>query len=80
MKFNSRARARVSGPGGAYASSVGVAIPVLGLMSSLGVPSGASKTIYEPMVHVAQTVHGSCTDTNTVSKWKEVRFLMTHFT
>jgi hypothetical protein len=34
----------------------------------LGVPSGASKAIYEPMVRLAQTVHLSCTDTNTVSK------------
>jgi len=34
----------------------------------LGVPSDASKTISEPMVRLAQTVHQSCTDTNTVSK------------
>jgi hypothetical protein len=34
----------------------------------LAVPSGASKTIYEPMVCLAQTVHLSCTDTNTVSR------------
>jgi len=27
---------------------------------------------------LAQTVHLSCTDTNTVSKEKEVRFHMTH--
>jgi hypothetical protein len=32
----------------------------------LGVPSGASKIIPEPLVHWAQTVHLSCTDTNTV--------------
>ena len=33
-------------------------------------PSGASKTICKPMVHIAQTMHLSCTDTNTVSKRK----------
>jgi hypothetical protein len=30
--------------------------------------AGASKTIYEPMVHLTQTEHLSCTDTNIVSK------------
>jgi hypothetical protein len=39
-----------------------------------GVPSGASKMISEPMVHLAQTMHLSCTDTNTVSKWTKTRF------
>jgi hypothetical protein len=34
MKFNSRARAQVSGPGGACAGLVGVAVPLSGLMSS----------------------------------------------
>jgi hypothetical protein len=34
-----------------------------------GEPSGASKTIYDPMIHLAQTVHLSCTDTYSVSKW-----------
>jgi hypothetical protein len=34
----------------------------------LGVPSGVSKRISDPMEHVAQTVHMSCTDANTVSK------------
>ena len=46
----------------------------------LGVPSGVSEMISEPMVRLAQTVHLSCTDTNTVSKEKEVRFCMTHVT
>jgi DNA-binding transcriptional regulator of glucitol operon len=32
------------------------------------------------MVHLAQTVHLSCTDTNTVSKQTEMRFQMTHIT
>jgi hypothetical protein len=44
----------------------------------LGVPSGASKSIYEPMARLAQTVHRSCTDTNTVSKRTETRFHITH--
>ena len=39
---------------------------------------GASKTIYEPMECLAQTMHLSCTDTNTVSKQEEERFHMTH--
>ena len=37
----------------------------------LGVPSGASKTISEPTACLAQTVHLSCTNTNTISKWTE---------
>jgi hypothetical protein len=40
----------------------------------LEVPLGASKMISEPMVRLAQTVHLSCTDTNTVSKQTETRF------
>ena len=36
--------------------------------------------ISEPMVHSAQTVHLSCTDTNTVSKWTKKRFHITHGT
>ena len=46
----------------------------------LVLPSSASKTISEPMVRLAQTMHLSCTDTNTVSKRKEVRLHMTHVT
>jgi hypothetical protein len=46
----------------------------------LGVPFGASKMIFEHLVHLAQTVHLSRTDSNTVSKEKEVRFHMTHVT
>jgi hypothetical protein len=46
----------------------------------LGVPSGAFKSIYEPTVRLAQTVHLSYTDTNTVSKRTEMRFHMTHIT
>jgi hypothetical protein len=46
----------------------------------LGVPSGASKTISKPAVCLAQTVHLSCTDTNTISKLTKTRFHMTHVT
>ena len=45
-----------------------------------GVPLGASKMISKLMVHLAQILHLSCTDTNTVSKWTETRFHMTHVT
>jgi hypothetical protein len=46
----------------------------------LGLPSGASKRIYESLVYLGQTVHLSCIDTNTVSKRNETRFHMTHIT
>jgi hypothetical protein len=36
--------------------------------------------ISEPMVHLAYTMHLSCTDTKTVSKWTEIRFAMTDVT
>jgi hypothetical protein len=42
--------------------------------------AGASKTTYEPMVHLTQTEHLSCTDANTVSKQIKIRFHMTHVT
>jgi hypothetical protein len=45
---------------------------------NLGVLSGASKTISEPMERSAQTVHLYCTDTNTVFKRIETRFHLTH--
>jgi hypothetical protein len=38
------------------------------------------KTISEPMVHLAQTMHLSCTNTNNVSKCTKMRFHMTHVT
>jgi hypothetical protein len=44
----------------------------------LGVPSGTSKTIYEPVVYLTQPEHLSFTDTNTISKQIETRFHMTH--
>jgi hypothetical protein len=34
----------------------------------LGVPSGASKMIFEPMVHLVQTVHPSCVKISIISK------------
>ena len=40
----------------------------------LGVPSDASKMIFEPMLRSAQTMHLSCTNTNTISKWTERDF------
>jgi hypothetical protein len=44
----------------------------------LGVQMVASEMISEPMIRLALTVHLSCTDTNTISKWTEIRFNMTH--
>ena len=37
----------------------------------LGVPSGVSKTMSEPIVHSTQTVHLSCVKINTISKQTE---------
>jgi hypothetical protein len=36
--------------------------------------------IFEPVVHLAQTVHQSCTDTNTISRRTKTTFHMTHVT
>jgi hypothetical protein len=36
--------------------------------------------IFEPMVRLAQIVHLSCTDTNTISKQSKMRFQMTYVT
>ena len=44
----------------------------------LGVPTSASKMDSQTTVHSVQTVHLSCTETNTISKETEVRFYMTH--
>jgi hypothetical protein len=46
----------------------------------LGFPSGASKMISEAMVRLVQTVDLSCTETNSISKWTETTFYMTHVT
>jgi hypothetical protein len=43
----------------------------------LRVPSGASKTITKPVIHLAQIVHLSYTNTNTISKQTETIFDMT---
>jgi hypothetical protein len=41
---------------------------------------GASKTVTDPMVRLAQTMQLSYTDTNTNSKRTKTRFAMTHVT
>jgi hypothetical protein len=41
---------------------------------------GVSKTIFEPVVCLAQIVHLSCTNANTVSKRIEMRFHITYVT
>jgi hypothetical protein len=46
----------------------------------LGVPSGASKTISEPMVCSAQTVHQSSIKIVSLSQRNEKRLYMTHVT
>jgi hypothetical protein len=46
----------------------------------LGVPSSASKMIYDPMVRLTQTEHLSCTDANIISKQIETRFHKTLIT
>jgi hypothetical protein len=45
-----------------------------------GVPSGASEMISDPMVCLTQTVHLSCSDTNTVIEWTEMSFHLSHIT
>jgi hypothetical protein len=40
----------------------------------LGVPSGMSKTFFEPMVRSAQTMHLSCVKVSTISIWTEMTF------
>jgi hypothetical protein len=41
---------------------------------------GTSKTFSEQMVCSVQTMHLSCTDTNTISKQSKMRFHTTHVT
>jgi hypothetical protein len=50
------------------------------VLHHLGVQSGASKMISEPTVCLAQTVHLSCIESNTISTWTKTRFQMTHVT
>jgi hypothetical protein len=40
----------------------------------LAVAPGAFKTISKPMVCSMQTMHLSCSDTNTISEWIEMSF------
>jgi hypothetical protein len=46
----------------------------------LGVPSGASKMISKPTVYLAQTMHQSCFEIITISKWSKTRFHSTNVT
>jgi hypothetical protein len=46
----------------------------------LGVPSGASKMISDPMVCLAQTMHLSCSNTNAISERTETRFHLSRIT
>jgi hypothetical protein len=46
----------------------------------LYVPSSASKMISEAMVHLVQAVDLSCTEIDTIFKWTEMRFYLTHVT
>jgi hypothetical protein len=46
----------------------------------LGVQSGTSKMIYEPMLRLAQTIHLPCVEINTILKWIERSFQLTHIT
>jgi hypothetical protein len=46
----------------------------------IGVTSGGSKMIFEPVVLSIQTMHLSWADINTISKQTETRFHLTHGT
>jgi hypothetical protein len=46
----------------------------------VGVPLGASKMVSPPMVCLAQTMHLSCFEINTISKQDEMTFHLTHIT
>jgi hypothetical protein len=46
----------------------------------LGVLSGVSKAIFEPVVRSAQTVHLSCVKNRTISKQTEMSIHLTHVT
>jgi hypothetical protein len=45
-----------------------------------GVPSGVPKMISEPIARSAQTLHLSCMEINTISKWTKTSFHFTHVT
>jgi hypothetical protein len=40
----------------------------------IGVPSGASKMIFKPMVRSVHAVHLSCIKISTISKWTKMSF------
>jgi hypothetical protein len=44
------------------------------------VPQGVPKMISKPMVRSAQTVHLSCSEINTISKWTDMSVHLTHIT
>jgi hypothetical protein len=46
----------------------------------LGVASSVPKMITMPVVHSAQIMHPSRTETNTISKWIETSFHLIHVT
>jgi hypothetical protein len=46
----------------------------------VGVPSAPSKMTFEPITRSVQTVHLSCIDINTISKWTKTGFNMIHVT
>jgi hypothetical protein len=46
----------------------------------LQVPSGVPKMMSMPVVHSTQTVHPSSAEINTISKWTETSFHLTHVT
>jgi hypothetical protein len=46
----------------------------------LEVPSAVPKTIFEPITHSAVTVNPSWVEINTISKWTEMSFHLTHVT
>jgi hypothetical protein len=46
----------------------------------LGVPSGVSKAIFEPMVHLAQTVYLSCLKISTIYNQTKTSFHLSRVT
>jgi hypothetical protein len=46
----------------------------------VGVPSGVSKMISQPILRFVQTMHLSCAEINTISKQTETSLHLTHFT
>ena len=53
---------------------------LLGDEAQVEAPFSPLKMMSEPVVRLAQTVHLSSTDTNTISKRSETRFHKTHVT